>query len=126
MCGKGTVEITTEIKSLGRTEEDAARALFRDMLAFEGSPAISTRVEADAPEALAESTSSQSRSHTESAIAASPGVDAIIIEACSEKGVGLAVMERVNKAVGGGGTGEGLGIRGTSGQQKRFWVDTGM
>jgi L-threonylcarbamoyladenylate synthase len=121
--GKDTVEIRTEFKSLGQTEEDAARALFRDMLAFEGSPSDARQVEVGNPAPSSEPTSSQSRSHAQSAIASSSGVDAIIIEACSETGVGLAVMERVNKAVGGGGTGEGLGIRGTSGQQKRFWVD---
>jgi L-threonylcarbamoyladenylate synthase len=121
--GEETVDIATEVKSLGRTEEDAARALFRDMLAFEGSSTDSMRIEADRTETQSENESSGPRQPAEAAM---PGVDAILIEACSEKGVGLAVMERVNKAVGGGGTGEGLGVRGTGGQRKRFWVDTGI
>lgn len=102
-------EIVTEIKSLGRSEEDAARALFRDMLAFEGTSAVAV-----------DSQSAASRLTEE---ASSGGVDAILIEACLEKGVGLAVMERVNKAVGGGGTGRGLGFDGAQEAQKRFWVD---
>jgi L-threonylcarbamoyladenylate synthase len=45
-----------------------------------------------------------------------------LIEGCTDEGLGLAVMERVGKAVGGGGKvgelsiGEGLGDSG------RFWV----
>lgn len=123
--GDESVEIETEIKSLGRTEEDAARALFRDMLAFEGSLAVAPEVEGDGSEAVSSLMSGEERHQTEPFKASSPGVDAILIEACSDTGVGLAVMERVNKAVGGGGTGDGLGIRGTIGQQKRFWVDMG-
>lgn len=116
-----TVEIETEIKSLGRTEEDAARALFRDMLAFEGTPGVAFDSE------------TASRQHKGPAPSAGPdgsplaaGVDAILIEACLEKGVGLAVMERVNKAVGGGGTGKGLGVHGANEVQKRFWVDVSI
>ncbi|GHJ84236.1 hypothetical protein NliqN6_0638 [Naganishia liquefaciens] len=101
-------EIETEIKTLGCTEEDAARALFRDMLAFEGTFGVATD----------EAAASRLRQASSSA-----GVDAILIEACLEKGVGLAVMERVNKAVGGGGTGKGLGVRDVQEAQKRFWVD---
>jgi hypothetical protein len=74
-------EIETEIKTLGCTEEDAARALFRDMLAFEGTFGVATD----------EAAASRLRQASSSA-----GVDAILIEACLEKGVGLAVMERVN------------------------------
>ena len=106
-AGDGT-EIVTEIKSLGRSEEDAARALFRDMLAFEGNSAVAMDLESAASRLTGSS---------------SGGVDAILIEACLEKGVGLAVMERVNKAVGGGGTGKGLGVDGVQEAQKRFWVD---
>ncbi|KAL7420275.1 hypothetical protein Q5752_005244 [Cryptotrichosporon argae] len=50
------------------------------------------------------------------------GIDAILVEGCKDDGLGLAVMERVGKAVGGGGVrgqldgGEGDGVDG------RFWV----
>lgn len=123
--GEGTVELMTEIKSLGRTEQDAARALFRDMLAFEGSPAAGMQGQSAAAN-QSETQSSGIRRSAETDMASIPGVDAIIIEACSERGVGLAVMERVNKAVGGGGTGNGLGVGGPRSEQKRFWVDTGI
>ncbi|WWC60985.1 Sua5/YciO/YrdC/YwlC family tRNA threonylcarbamoyl adenosine modification protein [Kwoniella dejecticola CBS 10117] len=57
------------------------------------------------------------------------GVDAIAIEGCSDEGLGLAVMERVSKAVGGGGVvgdvtdGQvALGSKG-GGTSNTFWVD---
>lgn len=116
-----TTEITTEIKSLGHTEEDAARALFRDMLAFEGTPAVALDAEAASIQQEGESTPADSNG-SPLTLTSAQGVDAILIEACLEKGVGLAVMERVNKAVGGGGS-KGLGVNGASGSQKRFWID---
>lgn len=50
------------------------------------------------------------------------GVDAIVIEACPDIGLGLAVMERINKAVGGGGQ-KGLATDAGVTGEKRFWVD---
>lgn len=59
------------------------------------------------------------------ASAGAEGVDAIIIEGCTDEGLGLAVMERVRKAVGGGGilgdVANGQGGR----EQGIFWVDLG-
>ncbi|CAK9782158.1 hypothetical protein CC85DRAFT_260962 [Cutaneotrichosporon oleaginosum] len=54
----------------------------------------------------------------------SAGVDAILVEGCSDDGLGLAVMERVGKAVGGGGVTGGLdnGQVSTPGSEGRFWV----
>lgn len=51
-------------------------------------------------------------------------VDGILIEGCSDDGLGLAVMERVGKAVGGGGLSGGLDVGETieAGSQGRFWV----
>jgi L-threonylcarbamoyladenylate synthase len=53
------------------------------------------------------------------------GVDAILVEGCSDDGLGLAVMERVGKAVGGGGVTGGLdnGQVSTPGSEGRFWVE---
>ncbi|BEJ02578.1 hypothetical protein CcaverHIS631_0703730 [Cutaneotrichosporon cavernicola] len=53
------------------------------------------------------------------------GVDAILVEGCSDDGLGLAVMERVGKAVGGGGRTGGLndGQVSTPGSEGRFWVE---
>lgn len=51
------------------------------------------------------------------------GVDAILIEGCGDEGLGLAVMERAGKAVGGGGRSGELGIgEGQGGSEGRFWV----
>lgn len=50
------------------------------------------------------------------------GVDAIVVEACADDGLGLAVMERINKAVGGGGQ-KGLATDAGVTGEKRFWVD---
>ena len=54
----------------------------------------------------------------------SHSVDGIVIEGCSDQGLGLAVMERVGKAVGGGGLSGGLDVGETveGGSQGRFWV----
>jgi L-threonylcarbamoyladenylate synthase len=54
----------------------------------------------------------------------SHSVDGILIEGCSDQGLGLAVMERVGKAVGGGGLSGGLDVGETvdGGSQGRFWV----
>jgi L-threonylcarbamoyladenylate synthase len=60
------------------------------------------------------------------AAGAAEGVDAIIIEGCTEEGLGLAVMERVRKAVGGGGilgdVADGQGSK----EQGVFWVNLGV
>ncbi|WVQ78465.1 Sua5/YciO/YrdC/YwlC family tRNA threonylcarbamoyl adenosine modification protein [Cryptococcus sp. DSM 104549] len=87
--------------SLGDSAATAAQRLFAGMLTLESIPA------SDGEKA---------------------GVDAIIIEGCSDEGLGLAVMERVGKAVGGGGksgdlaNGEGAAVGGGN----RFWVDVGV
>ncbi|OXB38904.1 Sua5/YciO/YrdC/YwlC family protein [Cryptococcus neoformans] len=84
--------------SLGDSAASAAQRLFAGMLTLESVP----------------STDGQSS-----------GVDAIVIEGCSDDGLGLAVMERVGKAVGGGGvlgdvaTDDGKVV--SSGN--KFWVD---
>jgi L-threonylcarbamoyladenylate synthase len=51
-------------------------------------------------------------------------VDGILIEGCADDGLGLAVMERVGKAVGGGGLSGGLDVGETVevGSAGRFWV----
>ena len=51
-------------------------------------------------------------------------VDGILIEGCADDGLGLAVMERVGKAVGGGGLSGGLDVGDTVevGSTGRFWV----
>lgn len=53
------------------------------------------------------------------------GVDLILIEGCSDDGLGLAVMERVGKAVGGGGVAGALGNGqvSTPSAEGRFWVE---
>ncbi len=91
--------------SLGSNADDAARALFGGMLRLEGrTPTLS---------------------ETKDIANGQEGVDAILIEGCSDVGRGLAVMERVRKAVGGGGKGATLT---TVADGKRtfpstFWVD---
>lgn len=84
--------------SLGDSVASAAQRLFAGMLTLESVP----------------STDGQPS-----------GVDAIVIEGCSDDGLGLAVMERVGKAVGGGGV---LGDVATDdgkvvGSGNKFWVD---
>jgi L-threonylcarbamoyladenylate synthase len=51
-------------------------------------------------------------------------VDGILIEGCADDGLGLAVMERVGKAVGGGGLSGGLDVGEAveGGSAGRFWV----
>lgn len=53
------------------------------------------------------------------------GVEAILIEGCADDGLGLAVMERVGKAVGGGGVSGNLGNGqvSTPGSEGRYWVE---
>lgn len=53
------------------------------------------------------------------------GVSAILIEGCSDDGLGLAVMERVGKAVGGGGRSGELanGQISTPSNEGKFWVE---
>lgn len=85
--------------SLGQTVDDAARRLFSGMLELEGRYADDEE--------------------------GGVGVDAILIEATGDGGLGLAFMERAGKAVGGGGGEGGLGV-GTGGvgeMTKRFLVD---
>ncbi|EIW70001.1 hypothetical protein TREMEDRAFT_61767 [Tremella mesenterica DSM 1558] len=50
------------------------------------------------------------------------GVDAILVEGCSEEGIGLAVMERLGKAVGGGGKTGDVGNDDHQGEVGRYWV----
>ncbi|KAJ9112330.1 hypothetical protein QFC19_000750 [Naganishia cerealis] len=138
--GETAVDVVTTVKSLGRTSEDAARALFRDMLAFEGAGPGGGAVDGSAITSTEEGEVAW-RTDTEHDVEPSAGsedillpplggqadvgVDAILIEACLPTGVGLAVMERVNKAVGGAGTGREL-VTGSAASpgavQKRFWV----
>jgi len=95
--------------SLGADATSAAQRLFSGMLALEGKR-LSPEVE-DGGE-------------SEPAVVDTmvDGVDAILVEGCSDEGLGLAVMERVGKAVGGGGkTGE-LGNGEGEGTQGRYWV----
>jgi L-threonylcarbamoyladenylate synthase len=82
--------------SLGQTVDDAARRLFAGMLQLEGR-------------------------HSQKNV----GVDAILIEATGDGGLGLAFMERAGKAVGGGGGKAGLGSGASEAGQmaKRFLVD---
>ncbi|OCF36589.1 Sua5/YciO/YrdC/YwlC family protein [Kwoniella heveanensis CBS 569] len=96
--------------SLGDSAASAAQKLFAGMLTLE-------RVPADAE-----------------CKGGKLGVDAILIEGCSDEGLGLAVMERVIKAVGGGGVvgdlANGQETNGSEGEQRgkernRFWVDVG-
>lgn len=81
--------------SLGPDATSAAQRLFSGMLQLEGK--------------------SDSVEHT--------AVDAILIEGCSDEGLGLAVMERVGKAVGGGGITGGLDVGEGTGDKGRFWVE---
>ncbi|ODN83338.1 Sua5/YciO/YrdC/YwlC family tRNA threonylcarbamoyl adenosine modification protein [Cryptococcus amylolentus CBS 6039] len=89
--------------SLGPSAATAAQRLFAGMLTLESVPSPS------------------------SASDEKGGVDAIIIEGCSDEGLGLAVMERVGKAVGGGGVlGDVAKDDGkVVGSGNTFWVDVG-
>ncbi|WRT67318.1 Sua5/YciO/YrdC/YwlC family tRNA threonylcarbamoyl adenosine modification protein [Kwoniella shivajii] len=94
--------------SLGFDASSAAQRLFAGMLTLERIP----------PE----------NEHEDGNVDGKIGVDAILIEGCSDQGLGLAVMERVGKAVGGGGiigdvmNGEGEIDRDGS-EGNTFWVD---
>ena len=96
-------EADTLPMSLGPTPEVAAQRLFSGMLELEGSGTVEDGKIGE-------------------------GVDAILIEGCSEEGLGLAVMERIGKAVGGarpGGGAEGTkdGLEEGNGDDGRFWVE---
>jgi L-threonylcarbamoyladenylate synthase len=93
--------------SLGKDAEDAARQLFGGMLRLEGLR----------PQAGHCGPASNDVSFEEG------GVDAILIEGCPDAGLGLAVMERVRKAVGGGGKGLSLTAEGERSIPSSFWVD---
>ena len=92
----GDAKWDIEWVSLGHTVDDAARRLFGGMLQLEGR-------------------------HSE----INAGVDAILIEATGDGGLGLAFMERAGKAVGGGGGKAGLGSNTSEAGEvtKRFLVD---
>ena len=85
--------------SLGRDSISAAHRLFSGLLQLEA-PGSDTKDE-------------------------SPGVDAILVEGCTDEALGLAVMERINKAVGGGGATNSELNNGDSGDERRFWMDVG-
>lgn len=89
--------------SLGPDSASAAQRLFSGMLTLEGKKSAQTG----------------SISETADDVA----VDAILIEGCSDEGLGLAVMERVGKAVGGGGKSGSLGDGQGDGASGRIWVD---
>ncbi|KAK4688675.1 L-threonylcarbamoyladenylate synthase, partial [Tremellales sp. Uapishka_1] len=90
--------------SLGASATSAAQKLFDGILSLEGSSAGSKQPLVASRQALAP-------------------VDAILIEGCSDEGLGLAFMERVGKAVGGGGlTGELGRGQGTT-ENGRYWVE---
>ncbi|WWC89751.1 Sua5/YciO/YrdC/YwlC family tRNA threonylcarbamoyl adenosine modification protein [Kwoniella dendrophila CBS 6074] len=102
-CVKERDDIQLVPISLGLDSASAAQRLFAGMLTLERIP----------PENQMEKT----------------GVDAILIEGCSDEGLGLAVMERVSKAVGGGGilgdvrTGEGEVSNNAAKESNTFWVN---
>lgn len=53
------------------------------------------------------------------------GVDAILVEGCTDDGLGLAVMERVGKAVGGSGLAGDVGVDedlAQAGEAGRYWI----
>jgi L-threonylcarbamoyladenylate synthase len=112
LVNKPPLGVELVMMSLGPDSTSAAQRLFSGMLSLEGSQSVSP--------------SASDAASTLSLTATPPGVgrsvDAILIEGCTDEGLGLAVMERVGKAVGGGGKvgelsiGEGLGDSG------RFWV----
>lgn len=102
--------------SLGPSPESAARILFDGMLMLEG------RYPTSEGQNMSDMKDVVITSNNEKEEDGKNGVDAIIIEACKEDDLGLAVMERVNKAVGGGGQASGLGLAKENGE-RRFWVD---
>ena len=97
----GETDILEETFSLGTTAESAAQRLFSGMLRLEGA----STAECSAP----------------------LGVDVIMIEGCSEQGLGLAVMERIGKAAGGEDRDEAAsGLHDEAeGKGGRYWVDIG-
>ncbi|GFZ45742.1 hypothetical protein JCM24511_03471 [Saitozyma sp. JCM 24511] len=111
----GDLDVQLIPLSLGADATSAAQRLFGGMLKLEGRQLVNGVVSNDI--------AANGDSHT---VASDRGVDAILIEGCTDEGLGLAVMERVGKAVGGGGVTGGLAngqvgaVRGSNG---RFWVD---
>ena len=92
--------------SLGLDSSSAAQRLFSGMLALEGS-----------------TSDVMSNESVGDFVPITGGADAILIEGCLDGGLGLAVMERVGKAVGGGGMSGELGKGEEVGAgQGRFWV----
>lgn len=101
--------------SLGADATSAAQRLFGGMLKLEGRQLVNGVVANDI-----------ARNGDSHAVAPDRGVDAILIEGCTDEGLGLAVMERVGKAVGGGGVTGGLAngqVGAATGGNGRFWVD---
>ena len=100
-----SLEADIKSVSLGTNASSAAQRLFSGMLALEGRKSAT----------IAAVTNGQAED--------SEGVDAILIEGCSNEGLGLAVMERVGKAVGGGGKSGELGNGQGVGTKGRFWIE---
>jgi L-threonylcarbamoyladenylate synthase len=92
--------VDIESISLGPDSASAAQRLFSGMLSLEG-----PRPTHEGPDGIYQ-----------------VGVDAILIEGCSDEGLGLAVMERAGKAVGGGGRSGSLGNGEGEGSEGRIWV----
>lgn len=96
------------------------------LLAFEGSP-LSRALAGDAVAArhsLGTSAASAAQHLFGGMLALErAGVDAILIEGCSDDGLGLAVMERAGKAVGGGGVAGALGHGEGARADGRIWVE---
>ncbi|WVO14052.1 Sua5/YciO/YrdC/YwlC family tRNA threonylcarbamoyl adenosine modification protein [Cryptococcus depauperatus] len=86
--------------SLGNTAISAAQRLFAGMLALE-------------------------TVHNPHDPSTRDAVDAIVIEGCTDQGLGLAVMERIEKAVGGGGVVGDVseGEEQSCGNENQFWVN---
>ncbi|EKD00898.1 protein required for respiratory growth [Trichosporon asahii var. asahii CBS 8904] len=94
-------------------------------LGFEGSP-LSKALEGDAVavrHSLGKDAASAAQNLFGGMLALEQeGVDAILIEGCSDDGLGLAVMERAGKAVGGGGVSGALGQGEGASASGRLWV----
>ena len=101
--GSGDLELDLQPMSLGADSTSAANRLFSCMLRLEGSLPHTESQEVDED---------------------SSSVDAILIEGCTNDGLGLAVMERVEKAVGGGGVATSLDqdTSEPSAKTGKFWI----
>lgn len=97
-------DVRIKTLSLGQDSASAAQRLFSGMLTLEGKAALTDLI--DGPD-----------------LSEDAGVDAILIEGCSDEGLGLAVMERVGKAVGGGGKSGALGNGEGNGASGRIWIE---